>query len=62
MSINLDLHDLSVFDLSAKLAKRAVSAVEVTQHFLSRVKTEQLGAFLAVDADVSLAHAKAADI
>ena len=62
MSINLDLHDLSVFDLSAKLAGRAVSAVEVTQHFLSRVKTEQLGAFLAVDADVSLTHAKAADV
>ena len=62
MSVNLDLHDLSVFDLAAKLAGRAVSAVEVTQHFLSRVKTEQLGAFLAVDADMSLAHAKAADI
>ena len=61
MSANLDLHDLSVFDLAAKLAERAVSAVEVTQHFLSRVKTEKLGAFLAVDADVSLAQAKAAD-
>ena len=61
MSANMDLHDLSVFDLAAKLAARAVSSVEVTQHFLSRIKTEQLGAFLAVDADVSLAHAKAAD-
>ena len=62
MNTNLDLHDLSVLDLAAKLAVRAVSAVEVTQHFLSRVKTEQLGAFLAVDADVSLTHAKAADV
>ena len=62
MSANLDLHDLSVFDLATKLAARDVSAVEVTQHFLSRVKTEQLGAFLAVDAEVSLAHAKAADV
>ena len=61
MSANLDLHDLSVFDLATKLAARDVSSVEVTQHFLSRVKTEQLGAFLAVDADVSLTHAKAAD-
>jgi aspartyl-tRNA(Asn)/glutamyl-tRNA(Gln) amidotransferase subunit A len=61
MSANLDLHDLSVFDLAAKLAARDVSSVEVTQHFLNRVKVEQLGAFLAVDADVSLAHAKAAD-
>ena len=61
---NIDLHDLSVFDLAAKLAARDVSSVEVTQHFLARIydaRAEQLGAFLAVDADVSLAHAKAAD-
>ena len=56
-----DLHDLSVFDLAAKLAAREVSSVEVTQHFLGRVKAEKLGAFLATDADVSLAQAKAAD-
>jgi aspartyl-tRNA(Asn)/glutamyl-tRNA(Gln) amidotransferase subunit A len=61
MSAQQDLHDLSVFDLAAKLAARDVSSVEVTQHFLVRVRAEQLGAFLAVDADVSLAHAKAAD-
>jgi aspartyl-tRNA(Asn)/glutamyl-tRNA(Gln) amidotransferase subunit A len=61
MSAHQDLHDLSVFDLAAKLAAREVSSVEVTQHFLARVKAEQLGAFLAVDTDVSLAQAKAAD-
>ena len=61
MNSNHDLHDLSVFDLAATLAGGQVSSVEVTQHFLNRVKSEQLGAFLAVDADVSLAHAKAAD-
>jgi aspartyl-tRNA(Asn)/glutamyl-tRNA(Gln) amidotransferase subunit A len=60
--MSADLHDLSVFDLAAKLAAREVSSVEVTQHFLARVKAEQLGAVLAVDADVSLAHAKAADV
>ena len=59
--VNLDLHDLSVFDLAANLASRQISSVEATQHFLTRVKAEQLGAFLAVDADVSLAQAKAAD-
>ncbi len=58
---HFELHDLSVFDLAAKLAAREVSSVEVTQHFLNRIKAEQLGAFLAVDADVSLAQAKAAD-
>ena len=61
MSAPLDLHDLSVFDLAAKLAAREVSSVEVAQHFLKRVKTEQLGAFLASDEDVSLTQAKAAD-
>ena len=61
MSTALDLHDLSVFDLAAKLAVKQVSSIEVAQHFLARVKSEQLGAFLAVDADVSLAQAKAAD-
>ena len=58
---NVELHDLSVFDLAAKLAAREVSSVEVTQHFLARVSAEQFGAFLAVDADVSVAQAKAAD-
>ena len=62
MSANVDLHDLSVFELAAKLAAREVSSVEVTQHFLNRVKSEQLGAFLAVDADVSIAQAGSADL
>ncbi len=59
---NLDLHDLSVAQLATKLATRDVSSVEVTQHFLERVKRhDSLGAFLATDADVSLAQARAAD-
>ena len=61
MTTQPDLHDLSVFDLAAKLAARDVSSVEVTQHFLARIRTEKLGAFLAVDADESLAQARAAD-
>ena len=61
MTTQQDLHDLSVFDLAAKLAARDVSSVEVTQHFLARIRTEKLGAFLAVDADESLAQASAAD-
>ena len=59
---NKDLHDLSVFDLAAKLAAREVSSVEVTQHFLARVHGEKLGAFLATEPDVSLAQARAADM
>jgi aspartyl-tRNA(Asn)/glutamyl-tRNA(Gln) amidotransferase subunit A len=56
-----DLHDLGVAQLAAKLAAREVSSVEATQHFLARIAKENLGAFLATNADVSLAQAKAAD-
>ncbi len=63
MSTNLNLHDMGVAQLAAKLATKEVSSVEVTQHFLLRIKAQDaLGAFLAMDADVSLAQAKAADI
>lgn len=58
---NTALHELGVAQLAAKLAAREVSSVEATQHFLARIQQEQLGAFLATNADVSLAQAKAAD-
>ena len=60
---NTALHDLSVFELAAKLSAREVSSVEVTEHFLARIAQQNaLGAFLAIDAAVSLAQAKAADV
>ena len=56
------LHDLSVAQLAARLAASEVSSVEVTRHFLARIQAEDgLGAFLATDADTSLAQARAAD-
>ena len=57
-----ELHDLGVAQLAAMLAAGDVSSVEVTQHFLARIaRHESLGAFLATDADMSLAQARAAD-
>jgi aspartyl-tRNA(Asn)/glutamyl-tRNA(Gln) amidotransferase subunit A len=56
------LHDLSVAQLAARLAAGEISSVEVTRHFLVRIQAEDaLGAFLATDADTSLAQARAAD-
>ena len=60
--MNADLHDLSVVALAAQLKARKVSAVEAAQHFLARSKAQsKLGAYLAMNEDVTLAQAKAAD-
>ncbi|MDD5030770.1 MAG: amidase family protein, partial [Rhodoferax sp.] len=57
-----DLHDLTVTELSAQLRARSVSSVEAAQHFLSRAKAHaDLGAFLDIREDVTLAQARAAD-
>lgn len=59
---NAALHDLSIAQLSAHLRERKVSAVEVAQHFLARAQAQQnLAAFLAVNPEVTLAQAAAAD-
>ena len=56
------LHDLGVHDLAHALAAKHVSAVELAQHFLDRAAAHtDLGAFVAVDADTTLAQARAAD-
>ena len=57
-----DLHDLSLAQLAAKLKAREVSSVEAAQHFLARAKAQSdLGAFVHINEDVTLAQAKAAD-
>ncbi len=57
-----ELHQLGVTELAARLASREVSSVEVTQHLLARARQHSgLGAYLAIDEEVSLAQARAAD-
>jgi len=56
------LHDLTVAELAGQLRARQVSAVEAAQHFLARAASHaSLGAYLAMDEDVTLAQARAAD-
>ena len=56
------LHDLTVAQLAASLKARAVSAEEVARHFLARSQAAaDLGAYLALDEQATLAQARAAD-
>ncbi|WP_028601401.1 Asp-tRNA(Asn)/Glu-tRNA(Gln) amidotransferase subunit GatA [Ottowia thiooxydans] len=62
MSSSIELHDLSVAQLAARLRSREVSAVETAQHFLRRsAEHAGLGTYLAQDEAVTLAQARAAD-
>jgi aspartyl-tRNA(Asn)/glutamyl-tRNA(Gln) amidotransferase subunit A len=56
------LHDLSVHALAQALRSKQVSAVEVAQHFLDRASAHtNLGAFVAIQPETTLAQAHAAD-
>lgn len=56
------LHDLSVAELARQLHQREVSAVEAAQHFLGRIQAApELGAFVALNEEATLAQARAAD-
>ena len=60
--MNRALHRLGVAEIDRALARGECSSTELTQHLLTRVAAhERLGAFLAVDAEVALAAARAAD-
>ena len=56
------LHDFTVAQLATQLAARKVSAAEIARHFLARAKAhESLGTFVAMDEEVTLRQAAAAD-
>ncbi|MGL4766652.1 MAG: Asp-tRNA(Asn)/Glu-tRNA(Gln) amidotransferase subunit GatA [Formosimonas sp.] len=56
------MHTLSISELRAQLASKQVSAVEVAEHFLSRVESlNHLNAMIGVDAQATLNQAKTAD-
>ena len=58
-----ELHHQGVAELAATLRSRAVSAVELAQHFLQRAQSDAHGTFLpgGLDPEVTLAQARAAD-
>ena len=57
------MHDRTLTELAADLAKKRVSAVELTKHFLARIERfdDALNCFVTVTADEALKQAKAAD-
>ena len=58
----LELHQLTVTQLARHLRDRKVSAVETAQHFLARAHAlSDLGAFLDINEDATLAQARRAD-
>jgi aspartyl-tRNA(Asn)/glutamyl-tRNA(Gln) amidotransferase subunit A len=56
------VHNKTIAQLSGMLGEREVSSVEVTRYFLERIAAaKRLNAFITVDAEKSLAQARAAD-
>jgi aspartyl-tRNA(Asn)/glutamyl-tRNA(Gln) amidotransferase subunit A len=59
----MSLHTQTIAQLKAQLDAKAVSSVELSQHYLKRIDAlnPTLNAFITVDANKTLAEAKAAD-
>ncbi len=57
------MHNATIKSLSAALAARTVSSVELTQHFLNRIKAlnRKYNCFITLDEAASLKQAEAAD-
>ena len=59
----MSLHNLTIAEISAGLAKGDFTSVEITQHLLDRINQldSELNSFITVNAEQALADAKAAD-
>lgn len=59
----MPLHQLTLAELSAKLAKRDISSVELTEHFLSRIQKldQHFNSFITLTPELALQQAKEAD-
>ncbi|GAB3470238.1 Asp-tRNA(Asn)/Glu-tRNA(Gln) amidotransferase subunit GatA [Massilia terrae] len=55
------MHNKTIKELSVLLQSKQVSSVELTRHYLDRIAASKHNAFLHVDAELSLAQARAAD-
>ena len=55
------MHNKTLSELSKLLHSKQISSTELTRHYLDRIAASKHNAFLHVDADLSLAQAKAAD-
>ncbi len=57
------MHKATIKELSARLAARKLSSVELTRHFLSRIKAlnQKYNCFITLDEEASLGQAEAAD-
>ena len=57
--MSVELHQMGVAELARALGERKVSAVEASQHHLARIRKHQdLGTFVAVDEELTLAQAR----
>ena len=55
------MHDMTVAELAAGLKAKTFSATEVAQHFVARAQADTTCSFLALNPEVTLAQAQAAD-
>jgi len=57
----MEFHQLTLKELQKGLCNKKFSSVELTNHFINRVQSSELNAFISITDDLALAQAKKAD-